>query len=62
MYQTCIASMDDLKHRWQTELAKVDHVTVIVAAIRHWPNRLSACVKASADISNTACVRLSTMC
>ena len=45
MYQTHIIDLDELIERLKTEWAKLDHV-VIVAAIRQWRRRLSACVKA----------------
>jgi len=45
VYKTCITDLDELKHRIRTEWAKLDHA-VIVAAVRQWRRRLSACVKA----------------
>jgi len=41
VYRTRIA---DLKHLIKTEWAKLDHA-VIVAAVRQWRRRLSACVR-----------------
>jgi len=43
--ETCIADLDDLKHRLRMEWAKLDHV-IIAAAIRQWRRRLSVCVRA----------------
>jgi len=35
VYQTCIASMNDLKDQLNTEFAKVDHSVVIAEAIHY---------------------------
>ena len=44
VYKTCIADLDNLKHRIRTEWAKLDHA-VIAASVHQW-HHLSGCVKA----------------
>lgn len=46
VYRTHITDIDELKQRLQLEWANLDHA-IIVAAIRQWRRRLSACVKAA---------------
>jgi len=49
IHQTWIAFLDDLKHEVETELAKVDHIAVIAAAMCHWPHHLSTWVYVALD-------------
>ena len=46
VYRTRITDVDELTRRLQYEWASLDHA-IIVAAIRQWRRRLSACVKAA---------------
>ena len=45
VYKTCMADLDDLKHRIKTEWAKLNHA-VIAAAVHRWRRRLSGSQRA----------------
>jgi len=53
VYKTRITDLDDLKHRFRTEWAKLDH-TIIAAAVCQWRRHLSACVRRDVVISSAA--------
>jgi len=52
VYQTSIASLDDLNGQLKTEHTKLDHTAMIAAATHHWPHRLFSMSRPALDVLN----------